>query len=72
MIKGRSALELQGIARAGGSLEVDGGGYSGLELQGVARALAPGAKLIVGNSSSHSALTLQGIARAKPGQVEFR
>lgn len=71
MIARKSALELQSIARAGGSLEVDATNYSSLELQSVARALTPGAILKVFGSDRMSALELQAIARAKAGQVVF-
>lgn len=71
MIKGKSALELSGIAHAGGSLEVDGAKYSALELSGIAHALKPNATLKIHNSDSKSPLELSGIAHAKPGQVIF-
>ncbi|WP_146038650.1 hypothetical protein [Paracoccus sp. SY] len=71
MINHLSALELQGIAMRGGSLEVDGARYSALELQGVAMRLTTGATLRVHNCAGFSALELQGIAMRKPGQVTF-
>lgn len=71
MIRGKSALELSGIAHAGGSLEVDGSRFSALELSGIAHALQPNATLKIHNSDSKSALELSGIANGKPGQVIF-
>jgi hypothetical protein len=72
VISSKSAIELQGIARAGGSLKVDGSQFSAIELQGIARALTERAHLVVANSDRLSAIELQGIARAKPGQVSFQ
>lgn len=71
MLTGKNSLELQGIAKAGGSLEVDGKAYNSLELQGVARALSKGATLKVHNSGVFNSLELQGIANAAPGSVTF-
>lgn len=71
MIERKTALELGGIAARGGSLEVNGAGYSALELGGVAARLSDGATLKVMNSDRFTALELGGIAARKPGQVTF-
>ncbi|MEY9220663.1 hypothetical protein [Bradyrhizobium ottawaense] len=71
MIHGRTALELQGLAAFGASLEVDGSRYTALELQSIAVMLRPGSHLRVCNTGGKSALELQGIAAIKPGQVIF-
>jgi len=71
MIANRTALELQGIAALGGSLEVDGSRYTAFELQGIAVLLKPNAYLKVCNSGSKTTMEIQGIAAMKPGQVIF-
>ncbi|WMT75896.1 hypothetical protein [Bradyrhizobium sp. Ash2021] len=71
MINSKTALELQGVAALGGSLEVDGSRYTALELQGIAATLKPNAYLKVHNSASKTTMEMQGIAAMKPGQVVF-
>ncbi len=71
MINHLTALDLQGIASRGGSLEVDGAVYTAMDLQGIAIRLTPGAHLKIHNSKTKTALDLQGIASSKPGQVVF-
>ncbi|KQT96986.1 hypothetical protein ASG68_08495 [Rhizobium sp. Leaf453] len=69
MITNKTAMEVQNIVRAGGSVEVDGGRFTAMELQNIARSLLPGAFLKVHNSDRYTAMELQNTARAKPGQV---
>lgn len=71
MINSKTAIELQGIAALGGSLEVDGSRYTALELQGIAALLWPNAYLKVHNSASKTAMEMQDVASIKPGQVVF-
>lgn len=73
MIKDKTALQLQGIASSGGSLEVDGSSYTALQLQGIAHAgKTHNAKLVVHNSHAFTALQMQGISNANPGNVTFK
>jgi len=68
----KSSLDLQAIARAGGSVTIDASSYSTLDLQAIARAASTsGASLIVRSADIKSALDLQSIGRANPGKVIF-
>ncbi|NKK71401.1 hypothetical protein GFM13_13650 [Rhizobium leguminosarum bv. viciae] len=69
MITNKTAMDIQNIARAGGSVEVDGGRYTSMDLQNIARSLQAGAFLKVHNSDRHVTMDLQNISRAMPGQV---
>ena len=71
MINSRSANELTGIVKAGGSLEVDGSTLSAIQLKGIANELQPGAYMKIFNTQEKTPLELAGIAKAKPGQVIF-
>lgn len=71
MLTNKTSLELQAIARAGASLDVDGSRLTSLELQAVGRALGDSATLTVSNASKFTSLELQAIARSAPGRVHF-
>ena len=72
MLDNKTALELTGIAHAGGSLEVDAVRYTALELTGVAHALKPGAHLKIHNSNSKTALELTGICPLNRAKLFWR
>lgn len=67
----KSALELRGIAQAGGHLIVDANNYSALEMKGIASNLSNGATLTIKNADKYSALECKGIASAAPGRVSL-
>lgn len=66
----KSTMELQLIAKAGGSLIISAKSISTMELQLIARSLVSG-KLTLKDADSISTMELQLIARANPGNVIF-
>lgn len=67
-----TALNLQMIASAGGTVEVNAANYTALNLQMIANAgKNKGAELIVKNANKLTALNCQMIASANPGHVHF-
>lgn len=67
----KTALDLKGIAKAGGNLVVDAINYTALDMKGVASVLDKGATLTIKNADKFTALDCKGIAAAAPGQVIF-
>ncbi|MDQ0472334.1 hypothetical protein [Labrys wisconsinensis] len=67
----RSANELTGIVKAGGSIEVDGTSLSAIALKGIAAELHPGTYMKIYNTEGKTPLELASIAKVKPGQVIF-
>jgi hypothetical protein len=67
----RSANELMGIVKAGGSIEVDGSHLTAIAIKGIAAELHPGTYLKVFNTETKTPIELAGIAKVKPGQVIF-
>ena len=67
-----TALNLQMIANAGGTVIVSASNYTALNLQTIANAgKAKGANLIVKDANKLTALNCQTIASANPGHVTF-
>jgi len=64
-------MELQSIARSGGSIRVSAGKKTAMELQSIARSLGPDGKLFIMNAGEKSTMELQSIARSAPGKVFF-
>jgi len=67
----KSTLDLQAIARSGGSIKISAKEKSTLDLQAIARSLTSDGKLILINSDNKSTLDLQSIARSGAGKVLF-
>lgn len=61
--------ELVEIAKAGGSITVDGADYKKYELVEIAKALKNGATLQINNASALKKYELVEIAKANPGSV---
>ncbi len=73
MNTGKSSMDLQAIARAGGSLEIEGGHFSSMDLQAIARpGNKHGARLEVVGCGHLSSMDMQAISRASKGNVTFR
>ncbi|ATR92334.1 hypothetical protein [Porphyromonas gingivalis] len=67
-----TALDLQGIASAGGNLIVNGSKYSASHLKSIAAAgLKTKSTLVIKNASKLSGLDCKSIASANPGCVTF-
>lgn len=67
----KSTLDLQAIARSGGSIKISAEKKSTLDLLAIARSLTSDGKLVIINSDAKSTLDLQAIARAGAGKVLF-
>lgn len=67
-----TALDLRGIAGAGGTIILNAQNYSALDLRGIAAAgKEKGTNLVIKNASKFSALDCRGIASSNPGHVTF-
>lgn len=67
-----TALDLRGIAGAGGSIILNAQNYTALDLRGIATAgKESGATLMIKGASKLTALDCRGIANSNPGHVTF-
>lgn len=67
-----TALDLRGIAAAGGSIILNAQEYTALDLRGIASAgKESGATLMIKGASKLTALDCRGIANCNPGNVTF-
>lgn len=67
----KSTIDLQSIARSGGSIKISAKTKSTIDLQSIARSLTSNGELIITDSASKSTIDLQSIARSGGGKVLF-
>lgn len=67
----KSTIDLQSIARSGGSIKISAKTKSTIDLQSIARSLTSNGELIITDSAFKSTIDLQSIARSGGGKVLF-
>ena len=64
-------MDLQAIARSGGSIRVSAEKKSTMDLQAIARCLCPDGKVLIMIAERKSKMELQAISRSAPGTLLF-